>query len=152
MDVVYSETHLKHAPRRFLMRGEWADNPEVPARAINLVAAARAAGHRVIGPDDFGAHPRQAVHSTAHLAFLESAHRRGSELDGAAAELVPNTHPIRHLAGDPASYPEGVVGQAGWHVADTACPIGADSWRAACASANVAVHAAQLVLDGAPVA
>ena len=152
MDVVYSETHLLHAPRRFISRGEWADNPEIPERAINLVAAARAAGHRVIAPDDFGDAPRRAVHSPEHLAFLESAHRRWSELDGAGAEVLPNTHPIRHLAGDPASYPEGVVGQAGWHVADTACPIGAGSWEAACASANVAIHAAQLVLDGAQLA
>ncbi len=148
MDVVYSETHRLHAPRRFISRGEWADNPEVPARAINLVAAARAAGHRVIGPDDFGPGPRQGVHSPEHLAFLESAHRRWSELDGAGEEVLPNTHPIRHMTG----YPEGIVGQAGWHVADTACPIGAGSWAAACASANVAVHAAQLVLDGAPAA
>ena len=148
MDVVYSETHLLHAPRRFLLRGEWADNPEVPERAENLVAAARAAGHRVIAPDDFGPGPRRAVHDERLLAFLESAHRRWSELDGAGPEIVPNTHPIRHLA----HYPESVVGQAGWHISDTACPIGADSWRAACASANVAVHAAQLVLDGAPVA
>jgi acetoin utilization deacetylase AcuC-like enzyme len=151
MDVVYSEAHLKHAPRRFISRGEWADNPEVPLRAINLVAAARAAGHRIIAPDDFGAGARRAVHSAAHLAFLESAHRRWSELDGvcgAGADVLPNTHPVRPGA----RYPEGVVGQAGWHVADTACPIGAGSWEAACASANVAVHAAQLVLDGAPIA
>ena len=145
MDVVYSEAHLLHAPRRFISRGEWADNPEVPARALKLVAAARAAGHRVIAPDDFGPAALQVVHSPQHLAFLESAHRRWSELDGAADDLVPNTHPIRLEA----HYPRGVVGQAGWHVADTACPIGAGSWEAARASANVALHAAQLVLDGA---
>ena len=148
MDVVYSRTHLKHAPARFIRLGEWADNPETPARAENLVAAARAAGHRVIAPDDFGASPRRAVHGAAHLAFLESAHRRWLQLDGASDDLVPNAHPIRHGA----AYPEGVVGQAGWHIADTACPIGPGSWEAACASANVAVHAAQLVLDGAPAA
>ena len=148
MDVVYSQTHLKHAPARFIRLGEWADNPEVPARAENLVAAARAAGHRVIAPDDFGAGPRRAVHGMRHLAFLESAHRRWVQLDGASVDLVPNTHPIRHGG----RYPEGVVGQAGWHVADTACPIGPGSWEAACASANVALHAAQLVLDGARVA
>ena len=148
MDVVYSETHLKHAPRRFIIRGEWADNPEVPERAENLVAAARAAGHRIIAPDDFGEGPRRAVHDIRLLDFLESAHRRWRELDGAGPEIVPNTHPNRHLA----RYPESVVGQAGWHISDTACPIGPGSWEAACASTNVAVHAAQLVLDGAPAA
>ena len=148
MDVVYSETHLLHKPRRFIFRGEWADNPEVPERAINLVAAARAAGHRVIAPDDFGAAPRRAVHEKRHLDFLESAHRRWSELDGAGPEIVPNTHPTAPFA----RYPESVVGQAGWHISDTACPIGPETWQAACASANVALHAAQLVLDGADAA
>ena len=148
MDVVYSETHLKHAPRRFIICGEWADNPEVPERAENLVAAARAAGHRIIAPDDFGEGPRRAVHDIRLLDFLESAHRRWRELDGAGPEIVPNTHPNRHLA----RYPESVVGQAGWHISDTACPIGPGTWEAAIASANVAVHAAQLVLDGAPAA
>ena len=148
MDVVYSETHLLHKPRRFIFRGEWADNPEVPERAINLVAAARAAGHRVIAPDDFGPAPRRAVHEKRHLDFLESAHRRWSELDGAGPEIVPNTHPTAPFA----RYPESVVGQAGWHISDTACPIGPGTWQAACAGANVALHAAQLVLDGADAA
>ena len=145
MHVVFSETHHGHRPGRFLRRGEWADSPELPARADNLVAAARALGHAVVAPDDFGPGPREAVHTAEHLAFLSSAYRRWREIDGAGGEVVPNAHPVRHMT----SYPEGIVGQAGWHVADTACPIGPQSWEAACAAANVAVHAAQLVLDGA---
>jgi acetoin utilization deacetylase AcuC-like enzyme len=48
--------------------------------------------------------------------------------------------------------PAGLVGLVGWHTADTACPIVAGTWEAACAAANSAAHAASLVLDGAPAA
>ena len=145
MHAVFSESHRRHQPSRFLRRGEWADYPDVPERAENLVAAARARGLTIVAPDDFGPGPRQAVHTAEHLAFLESANRRWRELDGASDYLVPNVHPGRHMGG----YPEGVVGQAGWHIADLACPLGPASWEAACAAANVALHAASLVLDGA---
>ncbi len=46
------------------------------------------------------------------------------------------------------TYPTSIIGQAGFHMADTACPIGADTWEAVQASAASAIHAAQLVLDG----
>src|SRR3546814_8677168 len=46
------------------------------------------------------------------------------------------------------SYPVGIVGKLGWHTADTACPIGPGTFDAVCASADVAVTAAQMVLDG----
>ena len=49
---------------------------------------------------------------------------------GAADEVVPNLHPTRHGRG----YPESVVGQAGRHMVDTACPIGPHTWEAACAA------------------
>ena len=40
------------------------------------------------------------------------------------------------------------MGQAGWHMADTACPVGPKTWASALASANTAIEAAQNVLDG----
>jgi acetoin utilization deacetylase AcuC-like enzyme len=58
---------------------------------------------------------------------------------------MPNIHPF---PGEPCSYPESVVGQAGYHMGDNACSIGAHTWEAAVASAHVATHAAQLVLQG----
>ncbi len=145
MQVVYSDAHRRHAPKHFLVRGTRADNPEVPLRAENLAAAARAGGHAIVAPDDFGHGPRAAVHTARHLEFLETVHARWLDHPVAADEVVPNMHPTRNMS----HYPEGVVGQAGYHMADTACPIGPNTWAAACLGANVATHAAQLVLDGA---
>ncbi len=148
MQVVYSDAHRRHAPKHFLVRGTRVDNPEVPERAENLVAAARAGGHTIVAPDDFGPGPREAVHAARHLTFLETVHARWQDHPVAGDEVVPNMHPTRNMS----HYPEGVVGQAGYHMADTACPIGPNTWAAACLGANVATHAAQLVLDGANVA
>ncbi|MFQ5784998.1 MAG: histone deacetylase family protein [Alphaproteobacteria bacterium] len=145
MQVVYSDAHRRHHPRYFVVRGRPVANPEVPARAESLIEAARAAGHDVVSPDDFGPGPCAAVHASDYLRFLETAHARWTELDDAAPEVVPNVRP----AGPTAGYPDSVVGQAGWHMADTACPIGPGTWEAACRSADVATHAAQLVRDGA---
>ena len=143
MQVVYSDAHRRHAPKHFLVRGTRVDNPEVPERAENLVAAARAGGHTIVAPDDFGPGPRAAVHAARHLRFLETVHARWQDHPVAGDEVVPNMHPTRNMS----HYPEGVVGQAGYHMADTACPIGPNTWAAACLGANVATHAAQLVLD-----
>jgi acetoin utilization deacetylase AcuC-like enzyme len=58
---------------------------------------------------------------------------------------MPNIHPF---PGQPCRYPESVVGQAGFHMGDLACSIGANTWEAAVASAHSATQAAQMVMDG----
>lgn len=144
MKIVFDPRQLSHAPSRFLVRGEWQPCPEMPVRGEVLLAAAREAGHRVIAPDAHGPAPWAAIHAADYLQFLETAHRRWSSLPGAGPEVVPNIHPVRRQGG----YPASVVGQAGWHMADTACPLTAQSWPAIQASANTAVHAAELVMRG----
>ena len=148
MKVVFDPRQLAHAPRRFLVRGEWKPCPEMPQRGEVLLAAARGAGHETVAPDDHGPAPWAAVHAADYLRFLETAHDRWRVLPGAGSEVVPNVHPVRRGG----VYPASVVGQAGWHMADTACPLTAESWPAICASANSAVHAAALVMAGAPAA
>ena len=39
MQVFYSDVQLRHAPREFLVRGQWKPCPEQPARALALQAA-----------------------------------------------------------------------------------------------------------------
>jgi acetoin utilization deacetylase AcuC-like enzyme len=46
------------------------------------------------------------------------------------------------------SYPESVVGQAGYHLGDGACPVTPTTLRAALASAASAAHGASLALGG----
>ncbi len=145
MKLVFSDRQLDHRPGGFLVRGLMKPAAEQPERALRLRAAALAAGHQAIEPEDFGAAPREAVHSARYLRFLETAHARWRALEGAAADAIPNVHPNRFSSG----YPEAIVGQVGFHMADTAAPLTATSWPAITASADAAVHAARLVAEGA---
>lgn len=150
MQIVFSETQLTHAPQRFLVRGEWKPCPEKPERATLLLDGLQRhkAAYEVVAPTWLGQDVTHeaiaAVHDARYLRFLQTAHHRWKELPGSADLVTPNMHPRSRND----AYPQSIVGQAGYHMADTACPIGADTWTAAEASASSAVHAAQLVLDG----
>jgi acetoin utilization deacetylase AcuC-like enzyme len=145
MKVVYAAGHRDHDPRFFLVRGKPATrSAEQPARADLLLAGVHALGIAPIAPDDHGAGPRAAVHDPRYLDFLEHAWTLWRRLPDAGDEVVANVHPV----GAPGGYPESIVGRAGLHMADTACPIGEHSFRAACAAANSAAHAALLVREG----
>ncbi len=149
MKVVFNESHRQHHPRNFLVSGARHDSPEVPGRADALLAAARDAGHDLMAPvRDFGLAPAAAVHTPEYLQFLQNIYPRWRRIEGASDEVIPNVHPN----GCGAGYPDSAVGQAGYHMADTACPISEGTWSAALAAADLAVNAAQLVLDGAPAA
>lgn len=144
MKIVQTDKHRLHDPQFFLVRGVPKPSAEQPERAEKLLAAATAAGHEVIRSESFGAAPRAAVHTPEYLRFLETAHGEWQALGDASAEIVANIHPSRY----PPTYPQSIIGRAGWHMADTACPIGAGTFEAACGATDVAVTAAEFVLDG----
>jgi acetoin utilization deacetylase AcuC-like enzyme len=85
------------------------------------------------------------VHPQRYLTFLQTIHARWARIPGASAEVIPNIHPADRNDG----YPLSAVGQAGYHMTDTSCPISAQTWHAAYASAQTAIHTADLVLAGA---
>lgn len=137
-----------HDPHFFLLRGRPVPNEERAARAGHLRAGLDRLGLPVQAPQAFPRAALLSVHSPAYLDFLETVWPAWQALPGAGAEVVPNVHPP---AGEavPLSYPDSLAGRAGWHMADTACPIGAHSAEAARRAADTALAAAQAVLDGA---
>ena len=148
MKAVFHEDARLHHPRTFLVNGVMAECPEVPERCHVLLHAARQAGHEAVAPDDAGPGPIAAVHTAEYLHFLQHIHERWQRIEGASEEVIPNIHPDHRGAG----YPKSAVGQAGYHMSDAACPIGAETWRSAYASAQAAIHGARLVLGGEPAA
>ena len=148
MKAFYAEEQRRHDPQAFLSSGAPQPNPEKPARLDLLLDGARAAGCTVERPAAYGLGPIAAVHRPEYLAFLETIHERWLRIEGASAEVIPNIHPL----GRDASYPASAVGQAGYHMADTACPISAETFSSACFSAWSATAAADAVLAGAPAA
>jgi acetoin utilization deacetylase AcuC-like enzyme len=145
MKIAYSARHEQHDPQFFLVRGRPQRSAEQPERAARLLDAIRPLGVDIQAPQDFGPGPRAAIHTPAYLDFLETVHERWLALGDSSPEVLPNMHP---LPGQPITYPEGIVGRAGYHMADTACPIGAGTWAAAVEAAHSATQAAQWVIDG----
>ncbi len=145
MQVVFSPDHERHSPENFIAAGRIAPAPECPERAHRLHAAVAKAGYEIMPPRDHGMDAVRAVHDGGYLEFLEHGLEEWRQRPDAAPAMVPNAHPIRHMRGRP----ETIVGKAGYYVSDMGCPIGAGTWQAALSSAQVALTAAELVLDGA---
>jgi len=148
MKVLFHADSRRHRPKVFLVNGVMRPCPEAPERADVLREAAAGAGHEILAPDDRGRGPLAAVHTPEYLQFLEHVHARWRRIEGASDEVLPNVHPDRRGAG----YPRSAVGQAGYHMADLACPIGPETWRSAYVSAQSAIAGAELVLAGERVA
>ncbi|MER8373733.1 histone deacetylase family protein [Mesorhizobium sp. M1406] len=148
MKAFYAEEQKRHDPKAFLSSGAAQPNPEKPERVERLLAGAKSAGCTIERPRNHGLGPVAAVHTPEYLHFLEHIHARWQRIEGASAEVIPNIHPIARNG----SYPASAVGQAGYHMADTACPISGETWQSALWSAWSAVEAAEAVISGAPAA
>ncbi len=142
MITVFDEAQRAHDPQFFLSSGAQFPCPEKPARVDALLGAVRRLGGPVVQAPDTGVEPIRRIHSDRYLTFLQTIYTRWSRIPGASAEVIPNIHPANRTDG----YPLSAVGQAGFHQTDTSCPISAQTWAAAYASAQTAIHGADLVL------
>lgn len=144
MKVIFDAAQKAHFPKMFLSSGAPQPNPEVPERADVLLEAALSCGLILEAAPDLGLAPASAVHTPEYLVFLQTIHERWKRIDGASEEVIPNIHPDRRSG----AYPASAVGQAGYHMTDTSCPINGDTWMSALRSAQAAAHAADRVRDG----
>ena len=144
MICVYDPAHIAHDPQTFLSSGALQPCPEKPARVDALLSGLTRLGLATLQPADHGMAPIAAIHPARYLTFLQTIHARWSRIPGASAEVIPNIHPNAFSDG----YPLSAVGQAGYHMTDTSCPIGPHTWNAAYAAAQSAIHAADLTLQG----
>lgn len=148
MKAIFDERQRAHDPKHFMANGRLSPNPEQPQRIQELSRGAHAAGCDFIAPTDHGLGPVAEIHSPEYLTFLETIHARWIRTEGASDEVIPNIHPDRRTA----SYPKSASGQAGFHQADTSCPIAAGTWQSAYWSAQAALSAVDTVLAGEPAA
>lgn len=144
MKAIFDDRQWKHQPKHFMANGAILPNPEQAERIDRLLTGAKAAGCEVQAPSDAGLGPIAAIHSAEYLTFLQTIYARWKRIDGAGDEVIPNIHPATR--GD--SYPRSAIGQAGYHQADTACPIASGTWEAAYWSAQSAVTGADALLGG----
>lgn len=144
MIFFFSEAQRFHDPRHFLSAGARKQNPEVPERIDRLLVGAKFAGLTPKEPADYGMGPISVVHTPEYIHFLQNIHNEWRKFLGAADEVIPNIHPARRDI----SYPLSWLGRAGYHMADTSCPISADTWNSAYWSAQTAVEAARHIQNG----
>jgi acetoin utilization deacetylase AcuC-like enzyme len=146
MLTVYCPTHQQHRPSAELSEGRLAASFELPERARTVLERVRKVDlGRVLAPRSFGAAPLLRVHTAPYLAFLERAWRDWSQ-DGRRHDALPSTWPARGMRHD--RVPDGAEAQLGFYASDCGAPITAGTWAAACASANVALTAQQLISGG----
>ncbi|MBX2825366.1 MAG: histone deacetylase family protein [Gammaproteobacteria bacterium] len=143
MKTYFDSSQSQHDPQFFLVRGKPRQSAEQPERVQRFLSALESLGLNPAAPEDFGPEGRALVHTPAYLDFLTTAYEQWHALPDASEEVVANIFANRYSG----QYPSGIVGRAGWHMADTACPVGRHTWAAACASANTALSAAQSLLD-----
>lgn len=144
MITVFDSRQAAHDPQFFLSSGRLAPCPEKPARITALREGAARVSAQVLAPTDRGMDPLAWVHSPRYLTFLQGIHTRWQRLPGASAEVIGHIHPESRKGG----YPKSAPGQAGFHMTDSSCPIGAETWNAAYWSAQVALEGAARVLAG----
>ena len=145
MKAYFADEQRRHDPKSFLSSGAPKPNPEVPERVERLLAGAKAAGCTIERPRSYGLGPMAAIHTPEYIEFLQHIYERWQRIQGGSAEVIPNIHPIARGG----SRPDSAVGQAGYHMADTSCPISAHTFESSCWSAWTAVATAEAVEAGA---
>lgn len=144
MLAVFDPATARHDPQFFLVKGKMSASTEQPERASRLLEALRHCEIEVLAPSEFDPGFIEDVHDSKYLDFLRNGFTQWQSLPAASSEVIANVHPLRRRQ----NYPTSIIGRAGWHMADTACPLGEHTWQAACSSAFVALSAAQQVLQG----
>jgi acetoin utilization deacetylase AcuC-like enzyme len=102
----------------------------------------------VVAPPAIALDTIALVHDRRYLRFLETLWERWKRIPDAGETPLANVFALGRATLPPASYPDSVVGQCGWHLGDGSCPIAAETWTSARASAATAAHGAELVLRG----
>ena len=161
MQVVYSPAHLGHDITVESYMGAPIPANEVAERAERIRAALDAdGGFPSIGPTEHGVDPITAVHDPGLVRFLEVAwsEHRAQALDRPylSADTYPNRAMFEGMSADAVARlvrePVHAGGRAGFWGLDSAAPLVAGTYVAARAAVDVALTAADLVLDGAPAA
>src|SRR5262245_13710651 len=155
--AVWADAVLEHVPDAEIWVGVRTPGTEVPERAVRLREAVSAAGAEVVSARRHDDAVLVSVHDPALLAHLERVHDEwvaaGFPTVPGQRDVVPYVFPTHGmLDGLPPRDPVAVHARAGRYCYDTMTLVGAGTWRAVRAAADVAQTAADLVIGGEPVA
>jgi acetoin utilization deacetylase AcuC-like enzyme len=148
MITLYDDAQRLHAPETFLVAGRPQPIPEKPIRIDMLMKGVGYVGSQVEKPPPIDFNTIALVHSQQYLEFLQTLRERWGHIPNSSDIPLPNAYAIQRSTLPPISYPDGVVGQAGYHLGDGACPVTAFTLQAALASAACAVEGAKRIGSG----
>ena len=146
MITVYSEQHLLRNVRTELSGGLLIAPHECAARAEIVLERVRGVGlGPVQAPQAFGMAPLLRVHDADYLEFLSVAWDAWVA-GGNRGEAIPDCWPARRMR---QRAPASVTGKLGYYAFAAETSIGAGTWTAARAAADVALTGAQALGAGA---
>jgi acetoin utilization deacetylase AcuC-like enzyme len=142
---IFSPDHELHDPSHQLLDGALIPVFEAPARASIIHAALeRAALGPILPPHEFDLAPIRAVHDEQYLDYLEHGYARWVAAGGSPAGVLPDTLAVRWMS-RACAHP---LAAPGYYAFDLSAPIVAGTYRAARASAAVALTGAALLREG----
>jgi acetoin utilization deacetylase AcuC-like enzyme len=145
MITVYSDSHAAQDGRVELVDGQLVPCFEMPRRAYLIRDRVREVGlGEILEPQQFGRGPVERVHAADFVEFLATAWDRWSDT-GRDFDALPWMWPNRTFR---QVRPDRIDALMGYYSFDAGTPITAGTWRAAQASADVALTAAKLLADG----
>ncbi|MEM8878701.1 MAG: histone deacetylase family protein, partial [Pseudomonadota bacterium] len=145
MKTVYSEKHVLRNPDTELAGGQLVPPYECASRAEIVKAAIQRVGlGPIVAPQEQERNRLATLHDADYLAFLETAWDRW-QAAGYQGEAIPSVWPARRMTD---RVPREIEGLLGYYAFAAETSISAGTWDAACASADVAMTAAQLVATG----
>ncbi len=146
MLTVYSEDHRLHDMSGELYGGEMVPAHEMPRRADMVLDRIKSeALGEIIGPQDFGMDPIARIHDADYLTFLQTIWDEWSAT-GFKGDVIPSVWPSRRL--NATRMPDFPEGKAGYYALSSETSITKGTWKAAYASAQVALSAQKIVADG----
>jgi len=148
MITLYDDVQRCHAPETFLVAGRPQPIPEKPIRIDMLLKGVGYVGSQVEAPPAIDMGTIAIVHDRRYLTFLETLRERWAHVPNSSDIPLPNVYAIQRANLPPIGYPDAVVGQAGYHLGDGACPVTATTLAAAMASAACAVEGARRIATG----
>jgi acetoin utilization deacetylase AcuC-like enzyme len=157
MPVVWTDRHRLHDPGDAIWVGVPIPGDEVPDRVERIREALAGAEARFVEAEP---QPEEAVldvHDPGLVTYLAGAWEEweaaGLTADPGQDRVVPYVFPHPGLlVGRSPALPAATTARAGYFAFDTMTLIGPGTWEAARAAVDVAVAAADLVLDGEPAA
>ena len=155
MKVVYTPRHRSHDVTHETYLGRAIPANEVAERAERICAALAAdGGFEFVEPTEHGLDPILAVHDPGLVRFVEEAWPQAQRESIDRTFLVADTYPSRAMFegfGEAAlshlREPRAVGGRTGWWGLDSSNPLVAGTYEAARWAVDVALTAADLVIE-----